>query len=379
MTTSHAAAAPDGQEDFESSVRFADMSRNPYVSFVTYGRNDGYTAGYARRVNRAMVCLARQLERARLDSEIILSEWNPPGDRPLLIDTLDLPKTLNHVSIRAVIIAPEHHKRLAGSQERSIQVGEAANVGIRRARGRYITPKASDTFFSPDVISMIAQRNLDLDTMYRIDRHDVLITNESIWDLDDDTLLANLAAMPSSPHALIWQKPYWGLRNLHTNACGDFTLMTDAHWHLLRGHPRDTTVLSLDLDSLVMHAAAANGVRECRWPDSCRVYKPSHGGMTASRVKQVWRPWQRYLDRFLADRFSEVLAHQVRTVFDYPRRKVVGVNSVLGPSFERNLVRPAHRWARGQRQIPTQPENWGLADVPLEQRTLCQAEWEQAG
>jgi hypothetical protein len=354
------------------------MNGSPYVSFVTYGRNDGYTAGYSRRVNRATLCLIRQLEEARLDSEIILSEWNPPSDRRLLMETLDLPSTLHHVSVRGVIIGQHYHEQLAGSHERSIQIGEAANVGIRRARGRFVSPKASDTFFSPEVITMIAQRNLDLDTMYRIDRHDVMIADEAFWDLDDGALLARLAQMPSNPHSLIWQKPYWGLRHLHTNACGDFTLMSDAHWHLLRGHPRDPTVLSLDLDSLVMHAAAANGVQECRWPDFCRVYKPSHGSMTASRVKQVWRPWQRLLDRFLADKFSEETAHRMRTFLDYPRRRVVGVDSVLGPSFERNFVRPAHRWASGERQIPTQPENWGLADAPLEQRILCRAEWDRA-
>ncbi len=356
--------------------RRADMSKSPYVSFVTYGRNDGYTASYARRVNRALVCLARQLENARLDSEIIFTEWNPPSDRQLLMDVLELPNALQHVSIRGIIVGPEHHKKLAGSDERNIQVGEAANVGIRRARGRFITAKASDTFFSPDVIAMIAQKNLDIDTMYRIDRHDISIADDAIWELDDDALLAKLASLPSRPHALIRQKSYWGLRNLHTNACGDFTLMSDAHWHLLRGHPKDTTVLSLDLDSLVMHAAAANGVRECRWPESCRLYKPSHGSISTSRVKQVWRPWQRHLDRFLADKVGEVTAHHVRTLFDYPRRRVVGVDSILGPSFERNLVRPARRWAMGQRQIPTQPENWGLADIPLEQRTLCRASWE---
>ena len=97
--------------------------------------------------------------------------------------------------------------------------------------------------------------------MYRIDRHDVAVEDESIWELDDAALFARLASLPSAPHALIQQSEHWGLRDLHTNACGDFTLMSAAHWHLVRGQPRDPTVLSLDIDSLVMHAAAANGVR----------------------------------------------------------------------------------------------------------------------
>jgi hypothetical protein len=328
-------------------------SNAPYISFVTYGRNDAYTPSYVRRVSRATLCLARQLERAGVDSEIVITDWNPPAGRPLLLDSLEAPKSLRHVSIRGIVVGPEHHTRFTASTERGIHTAEAGNVGIRRARGRFVTPKASDTYFSPKVIEMIARR-----------------------DLDDDALLAKLAELPASPHALIQQMPFWELRDLHTNACGDFTLMSAAHWHLLRGHPRDTTVLSLDIDSLVMHAAAAQGVNECRWPDSCRVFKPSHGNISSVRVRQIWRPWQRRLDKFLSEKVSEAAAHRARTWLNYPRRTVRGIDSLVGPSIERNFVRPASQWARGARPVPTQPENWGLADATLEQRVLCQATWD---
>ncbi len=257
-----------------------------------------------------------------------------------------MPKTLRHVSISGVIVGVEHHAQFAAATERGLHTAEAGNVGIRRARGRFVTPKASDTYFSPDVIAMIARRNLDADTMYRITRHDIEIDDEFILDLDDDALFAKLASLPANPHSLIRQMPFWDLRDLHTNACGDFTLMSAAHWHLLRGHPR-TSVLSLDIDSLVMHAAAAQGVTECRWPDSCRVFKPSHGKIATVRVQQIWRPWQRRLDKFLSEKVSETAAHRSRTWLNYPRRIVHGVDSLVGPSIERNFVQPASRWALG--------------------------------
>ena len=147
-------------------------------------------------------------------------------------------------------------------------------------------------------------------------------------------------------HAWIDQSWHWRLRNLHTNACGDFTLMSSAYWHRVRGHTLDATVLSLDIDSLVMHAAAALGARECRWPDDCRVYKPSHPNVSGARVKQVWAPWQRTLDDFLSRKVGLPAALWARTAFDYPRRRIRGVNSVLGPSIERNFVKPASGWAR---------------------------------
>jgi hypothetical protein len=352
------------------------MSTEPFVSFVTWGRNDGYTPDYVRRVNRATNCLATQLEREGIDSEIVITEWNPAPSHPLLLDVLQVPEALRHVSVRGVIVDANFHADYGGSTERGVHSGEAANVGIRRARGRFITVKASDTFFSPEVIRKIGRRDLDPDTMYRVDRHDVAIPDPSIWNLDDDALLNALASLPSKPHEWIDQLPAWGLRELHTNACGDFTLLAAAYWRLLRGHTLDTTVLSLDIDSLVMHAAAALGVRECRWPDTCRIYKPLHDNLNNARITQVWAPWQRRLDRLLADKVSPEAAHRARVWFDYPRRKIRNIDSVIGPSIERNFVKPASDWARGALPTVTQPKNWGLGDYPLEQRVLCRADWD---
>jgi hypothetical protein len=356
-------------DNFDSRL----MNTSPYVSFVTWGRNDGYTPDYLRRVNRATNCLATQLDRAGIDSEIIIVEWNPVPDRPLLLDVLKLPRSLDHVTIRGFIASSEYHRHHVGAEERGIQVAEASNAGIRRARGRFITAKASDTFFSSEVIAMLARGGLDPDTMYRVDRHDFRVDDPSIWDLDDDQLLARIASLPAAPQEWIEQTAHWGLRELHTNACGDFTLLDASYWHLLRGHPRDETVLSFDIDSLVMHAAAGYGVKECRWPPSCKVFKPIHGRLNNSRIVPVWETWQRKLDRFLANKVGPETAHQARMLFDYPRRKMLGVESVVGHSIERNFVQPASRWAKGELPVPTQPENWGLAGEPLEERILCHA------
>lgn len=353
------------------------MTATPYVSFVTYGRNDGYTESYAGRASRAMQSLVTQLERAAIDSEIVFVEWNPPSDRPFLFDQFELPGDRRHVSVRAYIAPPEYHHGHPGAAETGFFATEAANAGIRRARGRFVTPKASDSFFSPDVFKMIARHDLDADCMYRIDRHDIVVDDESMWSLPEDELMAKITSLPSSPHAWIDQSPHWELRDLHTNACGDFTLMSGAYWQYLRGHPR-SSVLSLDIDSLVLHAAAGLGVSERRWPESCRVYKPVHGRLHSERLKQQWRPWQRRLDRFLSEKVNDKAAHWARTTFDYPRRKVRGVDSLLGPSIEKNFVYPASRWAKGEKPVPTQPENWGLGDVDLDSRVLCRAAWDTA-
>ena len=68
-----------------------------------------------------------------------------------------------------------------------------------------------------------------------------------------------------------------------------------------------------------------------------------------------------------------------RSLFDYPKRKVAGVDGVLAPSIERNFVRRAEHWAHGIAPDLGQPENWGLADEPLDERLLCRAAWHASG
>lgn len=349
----------------------------PFVSVITYGRNDAYAPNYAKKVGRATKVLANQLEGAGIDAEILFLEWNPPIDRPKLFDKFATPGRMRHVSIRCFVVGSKHHMGFVGAGERGFQGAEAANAGIRRARGQFVLPKSSDTFYSQALIERLARRDLDTSTVYRANRHDIAVADES-WDLDDASLLARFQALPSLVQGVIVQSVQWALRDLHTNACGDFILMSREHWHRLRGFPLDATVLTLDADSLVLHAAPAIGLSECRWPDDCRVYKPSHGNLSLSRVIQVWADWQRRLDKLLSNKVSEKAALRARILLDYPRRKVRGIDSVLGPSIERNFVRLASRWAAGAPFQPSQPETWGLRDESLEERTLCKADWEPA-
>lgn len=89
-----------------------------------------------------------------------------------------------------------------------------------------------------------------------------------------------------------------------------------------------------------------------------------------------WRPWQRRVEALLTRLSGRRLAHEGRMLLHYPTRRVRNIDSVLAPSIERQFVRPAGRWARGARPVPSQPATWRLADQPLETRGLCRAAWE---
>ena len=354
----------------------ARHSPTPYLSVVTYVRNDGYTSDYEKRVLRATRCLVHQLTGADLDCEVILVEWNPRSDRPLILDQFKEFKSRN-VTVRGYVVPTRYHDRYLGSREGGLHI-DAPNVGLRRARGRFLLPKASDTFLSKALVETLASKTLDERGVYRCDRFDVEVDMNDYDSVDDETLLSRLEVLEGHRCGRLKQPEHWRVRDLHTNACGDFTLMSRQLWSKVRGYPADKTTLSLDLDSLLLHLAVASGGEEICLPDACRVIKPVHSRLHSLRTSQVWKPWQQKLDRYLERKYGHLWAHRARMLLDYPRRQVRHIPSVLGPSAERNLVWPASRWASGAKPRLTQGKDWGLANEPLEERILCRAAWDNA-
>jgi hypothetical protein len=62
---------------------------------------------------------------------------------------------------------------------------------------------------------------------------------------------------------------------LHTNACGDFTLLAREHWFSLRGYP-EFDLFSMNIDSVFCYSAHHGGAPEEFLPDPMRVYHIEH-------------------------------------------------------------------------------------------------------
>ncbi len=87
---------------------------------------------------------------------------------------------------------------------------------------------------------------------------------------------------------------------LHTNGCGDFTLMAREHWFDLRAYP-EFDLFSMNIDSLFCVAAHHGGAREVILEDPMRIYHIEHGtgsGWTPEgqarlfqRLKTAGIPW----------------------------------------------------------------------------------------
>jgi hypothetical protein len=102
--------------------------------------------------------------------------------------------------------------------------------------------------------------------------------------------------------------------DLHTNACGDFTLMAREHWFDLRGYP-EWDLYSFDIDSVLCHAAHHGGAREVVLESPMRIYHIEHGsgsGWTPEGEKLLFERLRQQGVAWLPHADLEVWAAQMR-------------------------------------------------------------------
>jgi NAD+ synthase len=87
--------------------------------------------------------LLEQTKRENLSAELILIEWNPPSDRPRLREVLSSPNEEGTCDVRVIEVPPEVHARFRYSDRLPMFQMIAKNVGIRRAKGRFVLPTSS--------------------------------------------------------------------------------------------------------------------------------------------------------------------------------------------------------------------------------------------
>jgi hypothetical protein len=146
----------------------------PYLSVVVTSRNDNHGGTMLRRMQTFVNALVGQCRRHRLDAELIVVEWNPPADRPPLADALRWPADLGPCQVRFVQVPPDVHARFRHSAHLPLFQMIAKNVGVRRARGRFVLCTNIDILFNDELAAFLAAGRLEPGRMYRLDRHDVM-------------------------------------------------------------------------------------------------------------------------------------------------------------------------------------------------------------
>lgn len=303
------------------------------VSFVVTSRNDDVGGDMLRRLRLFTENVVELAARHCLPAEVIIVEWNPP-DGPRLYDVLHPRVTSPLCPIRFIEVPPAVHRSLRNADVLPLFQMIAKNVGIRRATGEFVCATNQDILFSDELFAFLATQPLETGRLYRVDRYDVradiperlpldaklawcranvirihrqYVTREVATPASEPPrgfgarrlLSAGASRLQSSPTL---RRVYgWLARRpmLHTNACGDFTVLAREQWLALRGYP-ELPLYSLHLDSLLCYAAAAAGVKQRILSPPAQIFHLEHGdswAVMSPEDKLRWfalRPWIDY-------------------------------------------------------------------------------------
>lgn len=359
----------------ENTKEFKLNHASPYLSVVAASRNDDHGGDPLIRTQIFINNFARQCDRYNLPAELIIVDWNPVPDRPGLAAVLELPLETTCLKAKVITVPEALHQRLKYSEKLPLFQMIAKNVGIRRAVGEFILATNIDILFSNELIEFIAKKKLDNKKQYRVDRYDIqkgLSQHASLEDAisyawsnpirtnrryQPEKLVQNLygndlfrkSCIPDPEFRktmegvdVVYEDDVWQLRpersvnmsHLHTNACGDFTLLSREGWEAIRGYP-EFAAYSFNIDSMGVIAAHYAGYEEVSLLPPCVCFHIEHG------IGSGWTP-----------EGEEKLFKRLRDA------------GVLNPDWR--VLTPLVNEMRGQsKSLEFNHENWGLADFEL--------------
>lgn len=353
------------------------------LSIVVVSRNDDHGGNMLERMQLFVSGWIEQAKRFRVSSELIIVEWNPPKDKPGLAQALSWPDDTGPCEVRIIQVPPELHSRYKCSEKLPLFQMIGKNVGIRRAKGRFVLATNIDILFSDELMEYFASGKLENQFMYRIDRYDVpstipvgasietqleycrehlirinaragtIILSEKrdhsvvqtfmkrfqvIQGMNNATKLIKdaMSYLAIKVNNSVIMPLLYGKR-LHTNACGDFTLMAREHWFRLRGNAEFET-FSLYLDGLMCAVAHHGGTKEKFLAEPLRIYHLEHAPGSG------WAPGQG------------------ATLLD-KRLKKAGISQLSYKDYLKYLRRI--RWHKGP--VIFNDENWGLGMESLKE------------
>jgi len=283
----------------------------PYFGIVATSRNDNHGGDLNKRMQIFINGIIQQAEKYKVETELIMVEWNPPEGKDKLKDILKFPEKSPYCKVRIIEVPPEIHNRLIYADGLPLYQMIAKNVGIVRSDAEFIVATNIDILFSNSIFEFIAKKKLEKGRLYRCDRHDVdtLIPLDATIDEQLEYADKNIVRINTrfGQHNMLnydYQEIYSDdieedLENiksyapLHTNACGDFQLMYKDDWKKVRGYA-EFDMYSFHLDSLLEFSAHFGGVKEIVLPETMRCYHIEHGGgFKPETVNEMHETWEK--------------------------------------------------------------------------------------
>jgi hypothetical protein len=293
----------------------------PLISLVLTGRNDAYGGDFTARFFRTLRFNHEQLTTRGIAHEVVFVEWAPPPGRPLLLDQIfDAVPALDRSACSWYVVDGQYHDALSLNPRLEYLEFIAKNVGVRRARGRFVLTSNCDVYLGRQVLEAFQRGALEPRVLYRAARNDLKLASDLSnldWEVLEDP--RNLAGPVQR-----LKPPFMG------SATGDFVLLDREAFHAIGGFNEVYRVARIGIDRNLLVKALSFGLRiadiggpvyHVNHAGSFRVHRNAYAGHDASAAAAPWGD---------------------------------------------------HRWHQGGVSY-VNPPGWGLADAP--QRKLCDRCW----
>lgn len=134
-----------------------------FLTIVMAWRNDGYGGGDSvGRFQTTLDTLDYFAFQSQIPIELIIVEWNPPKGTKKLAEVVDIPLRINCVRVISVPeILDSVVKGYFGQSNVPIPWSESRNIAIRRARGTYIVPLATNSVLSENFWTFLRSLKVD--------------------------------------------------------------------------------------------------------------------------------------------------------------------------------------------------------------------------
>ncbi len=261
----------------------------PYISIVLATRVDNHEGNFIQRLQNNIDLMAHMVRMHDVSAELLLVEWNPTNSSLMQAiiwptcetggnnssDYADINSVVRGcLSVRIVRVPSHVHAAMPRSNIFKLFEFKAKNVGIARARGRFVITGTPDSLWDPSIFSWLGRELALDDRLYRACRLSLMspppplsILNSSISSRVD-ALVSYMRSSPVEPSSLPppdgtcpvcceGQGGKTGPRTrLHFGctcgfgmASGDFVMSSRTMWHRIGGYPE--WEVNFHMDSLL--------------------------------------------------------------------------------------------------------------------------------
>lgn len=300
---------------------------NPYLSIIVTSRNDTHRPDLKSRLHITIHRWSNLCKKYQLSTEYLMIEWNPPKDSPSLKEILREMPVHEYFKIRIITVSANIHQRIDSQNSLPLHQMIAKNVGIRRAKGKYLLCTNMDIFPDSLLVEEIAKKYLQPGFFYRANRCDIpeniyLMTDHELEIFSRNHIIRRLGMDARWPGLKVFKKNYiiyrysifklfyplllvikqivmskdkYNIAKIDKEASGDFTLMHKKDWLKIEGY-YEFTGYPLHIDSLALVRATMLGIKQHIFKKEYCVYHIDHAGSWTEETAHTLQMKHPYLN-----------------------------------------------------------------------------------